>query len=186
MLMARNTTSTALSPTRISRTIFFLLGFWALSIIIFDSGNLITRESVIQRWVAGSIILGVNTLLWYWGAQKKSSTNTKSLLVMLLTLSLIGFAGFVTYWERGMASTSTLLYALPILVAATLHNRHLLLATATLSAGTYALAAVLYFNTNFNEGFRIQLWGHIVLYVGAIFCISWLTMIVAGLRHDSR
>jgi uncharacterized membrane protein YgdD (TMEM256/DUF423 family) len=92
----------------------------------------------------------------------------------------------MTYWERGMASTSTILYALPLLVVAIAQNRHALMATAVLAAGTYAFAAVKYFNDYFNEGYRIQLWGTIVLVGGSIVVSSWLIMIIAGLRKDSK
>lgn len=84
-----------------------------------------------------------------------------------------------------MASTSTIMYALPLLTIATLRSRHALLATAALCAGTYAFAAVLYFKTFFNEGYRIQLWSTMLLYIGAIFVITWLIMIIANLRKDS-
>jgi hypothetical protein len=174
-----------LSLTRTARTVFFFAGFYALSIIIFDSGNLITRESVIQRWTLLSVLIAVTSVTWLIVATM-SQLRLKVLLTIALTITLLGFAGFTSYWERGMASTSTLFYVLPLLVIATLKNRHALLATATLAATTYAFAAVKYFNDFFNEGFRIQLWGNIVLYGGTIFVCAWLIMILTDLRHDSK
>jgi uncharacterized membrane protein YgdD (TMEM256/DUF423 family) len=156
-----------------------------LSIVIFDSGNLITRESIIDRWSLVTVLLIVNTFVWF-GASQKWPLSTRKLPIGLLTITLLVFAGFMTYWERGMASTSTILYALPILVIAIAKNRHALMATAVLAAGTYAFAAVRYFNDYFNEGYRIQLWGTIVLVGGSIVAVSWLTMIIAGLRRDSK
>jgi hypothetical protein len=85
-----------------------------------------------------------------------------------------------------MASTSTILYVLPLLVVATLKNRHALLAATLLAIGTYALATVTYFNNYFNEGYRIQLWGSIVLYSGSMLVVAWLIMVLTGLRKDSR
>lgn len=177
--------SSNLTITRITRSVYFLLGFYALSIIIFDSGNLITREAVIQRWSLASVVLLINTLVWLI-ASGKNRHITNHMAVYILTAGFITFAGFTTYWERGMASTSTVFYILPLLVVATIKNRHALLATAVLSAGTYAFTTVKYFNDFFNEGYRIQLWGHIVLYSGTILVSAWLIMIVAGLRHDSK
>lgn len=175
-----------LAITRVTRTVYFVLAFYALSIVIFDSGNLITRESIIDRWLLFTVVLVVNTLAWYAASQKKSMFNRPSASILLLSLFLVAFAGFNTYWERGMASTSTILYALPILVVATLKSRHALIAITTLSAGMYSFAAVKYFNDFFNEGYRIQLWGQIVLYSGVIFALAWLVMVVTGLRHDSK
>lgn len=176
----------ALTLTRVSRTLFFFAAFYALSIVIFDSGNLITREAVIDRWTLLSGFLVINALCWLISSQSSRSLSSQIVLRSVLAVSLLVFAGFTTYWERGMASTSTLFYVLPILVIATLKNRHALLTTATLAATTYAFAAVKYFNDFFNEGFRIQLWGNIVLYGGTIFVCAWLIMVITDLRHDSK
>ena len=183
MFMAKRKVKDEITVTRVTRTIYFFLAVFALSIVIFDSGNLITREAVIDRWQLATGLFIINTIIWYVAAQKQSN---KGLLVLILTLALIVFAGFMTYWERGMASTSTILYVLPLLVIATLKNRHALLATAALSAGMYSFAAVKYFNDFFNEGFRIQLWGNMILIAGIIFTCAWLIMILTGLRHDSK
>ena len=156
-----------------------------LSIIVFDSGNLITRESIIQRWTLATLLLLVNTFVWF-GASQKWPLSTRKMPIPLLAIALLIFAGFTTYWERGMASTSTIFYALPILVMAMAKNRHALQAVAVLSAGTYAFASVKYFNDYFNEGYRVQLWGSILLIGASIATISWLTMIIAGLRRDSK
>ncbi|MCA9323783.1 hypothetical protein KC992_01640 [Candidatus Saccharibacteria bacterium] len=171
-----------LDVTRLSRTLYFLIAVVVLSVVIFDSGNLLTREAVNQRWLVLTLLLGANTTAWFLGGV----AELKKPVVYGLSLVLVAFAGFMTYWERGMASTSTILYVLPLLVVATLKNRHALLGMAALSAGTYAFAAVRYFNDFFNEGYRIQLWGNLAQYTGIIFVTTWLIMIIAGLRHDSK
>jgi hypothetical protein len=181
---SKNTNDTQLSVTRASRTVYFFIALYMLSIIIFDSGNLITREAIIQRWTLATLLLLVNTAVWFGASQKWRLTTGK--LPVVLALALLVFAGFTTYWERGMASSSTIFYALPILVIALSKNRHALQAFAILSAGTYAFASVKYFNDYFNEGYRVQLWGTILLVSASIAAISWLTMIIAGLRRDSK
>ena len=183
--MAKKSDKLPIELTRITRTLYFMIAAVALSIVIFDAGNLIPREAVISRWTLLSILFAANTVAWFIAAQV-TIRSIRIIAVFGLSLLLLTFAGLMTYWERGMASTSTLLYALPLLTVATARDRHALIATAALSAGTYALAAVRYFNDFFNEGYRIQLWGNIVLYISLIFICTWLIMIIAGLRHDSK
>lgn len=175
-----------LTLTRATRSLYFFITLYAVSIIVFDSGNLITREAVIQRWSIATAAFVVNTIIWYLSADGIKNRSTRFSLTVVLALVFIAFAGFSTYWERGMASTSTIFYVIPLLIAATLKHRHTLLAVTALSAGTYAFAAVKYFNDFFNEGYRIQLWGNLLLYMGTLFAIAWLIMVIAGLRHDSK
>ena len=174
-----------LSITRATRAVFFFILFYMFTIVLFDSGNLITREAVIDRWTIASLLLIINTFVWF-SASQKWPISTRKLPIYLLTITLLMFAGFMTYWERGMASTSTILYALPILVIAIAKNRHALQATAIIAIGTYAFASVKYFNDYFNEGYRIQLWGTIVLVGASIMTTALLTMVIAGLREDSK
>lgn len=183
--MAKKKKQSTLLITRVTRTIYFFIAIFALSIVIFDSGNLLTGDAVVDRWTLLSVLFVSNTVAWLIAAQSKSP-SIQAILIYLLSGGLLCFAGFMTYWERGMASSSTILYILPILTIATLKNRHALLATAGLAAGTYAFAAVKYFNDFFNEGYRIQLWGNIALYSGVILTSAWLIMILANLRHDSK
>lgn len=184
MAKKKKSTAEGLDLTRVSRSLFFFIGVFALTIVIFDSGNLLTRSDVINRWSLISGLFAVNTVAWF--AAATSNKSYKILLTYALAVGTLAVAGFMTYWERGMASTSTLFYVLPLLIVATLRNRHALLATAALSAATYAFAAVTYFNDFFNEGYRIQLWGSIALYSGTILAVAWLIMIIAGLREDSK
>ena len=181
----RKAKTNTLSLTRITRAIYFLLATYIASIVIFDSGNLITKDAVIDRATLAFSILVINTAVWFMAAGNRSPTIRDALTYALVAVMLV-FAGLTTYWERGMASTSTIFYALPLLAVGTLKHRHALIATATLAAGTYCFAAVKYFNDFFNEGYRVQLWGNLALYSGVIFCIAWLIMIITDLNHDSR
>ncbi len=170
--------------TQVTRTLYYFLGVIALTLVIFDSGNLLTKDAVVDRWTALFVLFTINTIAWFIGSQ--GTSYSKKVLTLLLALALMAFSGALTYWERGMASTSTILYVLPLLVVATLKNRHALLSLALLSIGSYALATVTYFNDYFNEGYRIQLWGSIFLYSGSILVVTWLIMVLTGLRRDSN
>jgi len=186
MPKTKKNTQLAFDITRATRTLYFFIAFFAASIVIFDAGNLITREAVIQRWSVLTALLVANTCVWFYNSSENRSVSVRTALVGLLVIVLIAMSGLITYWERGMASTSTILYVVPLLVVATIKNRHALLATATVSAAAYCFSAVKYFNDFFNEGFRIQLWGNLVLISGIIFTCAWLIMIIAGLRKDSQ
>ena len=182
--MAKKIKTEDINLTRTTRTLYFFIGIFALSIVVFDSGNLITKSAVVNRWMLLTVLFSVNTIGWFIGS--KPEKNKKALLTYLLSISLLVFSGYMTYWERGMASSSTIFYALPLLTIATLKNRHALMALGGLSSAVYALATVKYFNDFFNEGYRIQLWGNIVIYSGTIMICAWLIMIVSGLRRDSK
>lgn len=188
MLMAQKTKKSPkiILPSRLTqltRTLYFFIAIFALSIVLFDAGNLLTKEAVVNRWVLATVLFVMNTIAWLVAAQKP---RMESIGIYALAVTSLIFAGYMTYWERGMASSSTLLYVLPILIVATMKNRHAIIATAALSGATYSLAAVKYFNDFFNEGYRVQLWGNIVLYAGSLIAFSWLLLIVAGLRRDSN
>lgn len=175
-----------LEVTRITRTIYFVVVTLIAFVVISDSWNLILREKIV--WLVGAVVFvfTLNTLVWMLAATTRKSNTSALLYRMTLVVSLIALAGIFTYNERGMASTSTPLYVLPILIAATLHNRHILIGTSLLTVATYFFAVVSYFNLNFNEGYRVELYSKLVLFAGLILCISWLTMILVGLRRDSR
>lgn len=177
-------TQPSLDLVRITRTVYFFIAIFALSIAIFDAGNLIPRDALVDRWTALFIVFVINTIAWFIAAQ--GTEYSKKILTIISTLALLLFAGAITYLERGMASTTTILYALPILIVATLKNRHALYATTALCIGTYSFAAIKYFNEFFNEGYRIQLWGSIVLFSGVFIVVNWLVMNLVGLRKDSK
>ncbi len=173
-----------LDSTRAARTNFFIVVLVMIVTVIYDSGNLITKQSVSERWIAATLLLIVNLIIWYY--VKYADKNYKIMYaISALVVAQIIFAGFIIYWERGMAATSTLLLALPIITIGVLRRRTLLLGTAALTAATYALVSVKYFNDFFNEGYRIQLWGNIVFYCSLCFIFAWMIMVLDGLRHDS-
>ncbi len=174
-----------IATLRATRTGFAFIGVYVLTIIIMDSWNLLTKESVYWRWIAAGLLLVVNTAVWYF-ARHKSNVQYYTTLIMTLVIAQIIFAGMNVYWERGMASTMAILFVVPILTAGALKKRTALLTATVLSVVAYSTAAVVYFYDNYGEGYRIQLWGQIFFFSGLFFVITWLAMILAGLRHDSE
>ncbi len=156
-----------------------------LTTIIFDSWNLLTKVSVGRRWSSAIAVLLVTAVVWYM-ARRKGSDSYYNTLIMTLVISQILFAGLSVYWERGIASTLPILFIIPILTAGAMKKRTSLLFAALLSAAVYSTAAVVYFNENYGEGYRVQLWGQIFFFGGLFFVVAWLAMVLANLRHDSK
>lgn len=162
---------------RITRVHFLYVAAYALSIILFDSWNLLTHEAALQRWTAVGALLVVNTIIWYLCKSKINNEMLyKVLLVVLLVCDII-FAAMNVYWQRGMASKSVVLFFVPIVSASLVKSRSLLLATASLSTVAYMIACIQYFYTFFNEGFRVELYGEIALYSLLFFVLAGLLMI---------
>lgn len=149
-----------------------------VSIVVFDSWNLLTHMAVSERWTAAATLLVITTLLWYLARVKFSGQNIYFLLVLVLILVDILFAAFNVYWERGLASKAVGLFSVPLIVAATLRSRSTLLATAALSSTAYSVSAVTYFNAHYGESFRVELYGYMAFYCAMFFVISWLLWIV--------
>lgn len=153
---------------------FILIALFLVQIILYDASKLITPDVVLQRWFAVALLLVVTGVSWYF---VKSRTGNlvlyKSLLVTMIA-SDIALASFFVYSTRGMASRAVLLYVIPIIITGLLFSRAALLATAILCIAAYSLTTVGYFVLNFNEGYKVELYGEVGFY-----SISFL--IVAGL-----
>jgi hypothetical protein len=139
-------------------------------IIIYDAWALITPESVMKRWLVSAGFLGAVTFLWYLSHNKAKSGGYHRLVVSLILLD-IGLASFNIYTQRGMASRAVILYVIPILVS-TLLGKVATLATAVIAACAYGTVAVSYFVLNFNEGYKIELYGEVGFYAITLFLIG--------------
>lgn len=162
---------------RITRVHFLYVAAYMLSIIIFDSWNLITHESVMQRWTLAAALLILNTVIWYLCKVKLKNDNVYRLLLAVLIAADIVFAAVNVYWGRGMASKSVMLFAVPIISAALIRSRSLLLATTALSAAAYSMVSVNYFNAHYGQGFKVELYGETFLYSALFFILAGLLMI---------
>lgn len=162
---------------RITRVHFVYVLVYMLSLIIFDSWNLLAHEAILQRWTAAGALLVVNSVIWYLcRANVKSESFYKVLLVVLLACDVL-FAGVNVYWQRGMASKAVVLFLIPIISAGLSRSRSLLLATASVSAAVYSIAAVRYFYENYGQGYRVELYGEIFMYSALFFVIAGLMLI---------
>jgi hypothetical protein len=162
---------------RIVRVHFLYVAVYMLSIIIFDSWNLISHEAVLQRWTLAGSLLIINTIIWYLCKVRLNNDNIYRILLAVLIIADILFAAINVYWQRGMASKSVMLFVVPIVSAALIRSRSLLLATASLSAAAYSMASVQYFYENYGQGFKVELYGEVFLYSATFFILAGLLMI---------
>ncbi len=162
---------------RLTRVHFFYVAIYLLATVVFDSWNLLAYEAVVERWTLGAALLVVVTLIWYaCRLPIKSPTFYKTLFAVLLLADII-FAAVNIYLQRGMASKSVMLFAVPIISAALSRSRSLLLATTTVSVAAYSLSSVRYFFENYGQGYRVELYGEVFFYSALMFVLSYLAMI---------
>jgi hypothetical protein len=82
-----------------------------------------------------------------------------------------------------MASRAVFLFALPILVAACLHRWGMIQLTAILSVVAYIVTAIAYFVLNFNEGYKIELYGEIGFYSALILAFGSMVWALVRSKH---
>ncbi len=155
---------------------FYILIAYGAAIIAFDSWNLITHESVAQRWTYGGALAIVCCVVWFLLKRYTLSTRSITFITYALITADILFAAFNVYAQRGMASKAVMLFALPLLVAYQLKDRATLLVTAGLSVTAYSIAAVRYFHLFYGEGYRIELYGEVGFYSALIVVFALLLM----------
>lgn len=159
---------------RLSAVHFLLLLAVVVQIIVFDAGKLIPPEVVLQRWVATGLLAAVVTGVWYAAHNRLGDEKTLKKLAGILIVSDIAFASFATYSQRGMASRAVVLFIIPIIVAAAINRRTAILATAFLCVAAYMGTCVAYFVLNFNEGYKLELYGETGFYAALFIIIGLL------------
>lgn len=166
------------TAVRVTRVHFIFIAAYIAATIVFDSWNLYTHEAVTQLWTAAGVLLALNTILWFLGRQTYANQSLYVFNVLGLILADIAFAAYNVYWQQGLASKSVILFAVPIVAAAALRSRSILLGTATLCAAIYSTVSVRYFFENYGQGYRVELWGTIGLYSAVFFILALLLMII--------
>ena len=184
MKQIKNSLQTAVQ--KITKIHFAYVGLYMASLVAFDSWNLIAHEGVVWRWQAASTLLVVNAVCWYLARTKLSGRMPYKLVALALVVADIIFASFNVSWERGMASKSVVLFAVPIVIAAVLHSRRAILAATTFSAAAYSFVMVRYFHLHYGEGFKVELYGTIALYCGLFYILAMLLMAIIKPQTTDR
>jgi len=186
------TKKTTLSPlhigtVRVARIHLLLVLAFAIQIIFYDAWHLITLELVMQRWIAIAALLVVTIVVWYLAHTTVRGTLGNKLLLWALIIADIVFASFCVYSGRGMASRAVALYAIPLIASAIMLSRAALLGTAALCIAAYTATAVSYFVINFNEGYKIELYGEVAFYsFGFIIVALLLWAVVRTKKHPHQ
>lgn len=170
---AHNSVRTAF--TRVSK-LHVLLGIvFAIQVIIYDASKLITPDVVLKRWLVISSLIVASGVCWYFARLNDNPKVIYNLARILIAADLL-VASFYVYTQRGMASRAVILFILPILAAATLQRKGLIYLTTLLSVVVYTSTAIAYFVLNFNEGYKVELYGEIGFYSALLViigAISW-------------
>lgn len=177
--MASNTfdNSVRTALLRIAKIHMLVGAFFAAQIIAYDAAKLITPEIVLKRWVIGTLLVAAALIAWYLARLNNSAAVTRNLVWFLVITDFI-FASFMVYTTRGMASKAVFLFVLGILTAAALKRGSAIYFASAIAVLTYLVTAVAYFVLNFNEGYKIELYGEIGFYSALLLVIGWLTRAV--------
>ena len=161
--------------------IFIGLAFIA-QVIAYDASKLITPEVVLKRWIVAAALVIVASVCWYIARLNDSAQRIHQLAWVLIGADM-AVASFSVYTQRGMASRAVLLFVIPILVAATLQRKGAIYLTSIMAAVTYIVTAIAYFVLNFNEGYKIELYGEIFFYSAMLFAVAGLCWSLVRSKH---
>ncbi len=171
--------------TRVAKIHFLIAVFYIYQIIAYDAAKLITPEVLLKRWVAIGLLTTVAVFVWYLARSKATTLGHYKQLAWILILSDIAFAAFNIYSQRGMSSRAVALFFIPIIISTILMSRVAVFATAILSAIAYSTSAVAYFVLNFNEGYKIELWGEVLFYSGMFIVAAMLLWSLVKTKHSN-
>ena len=173
------------TTVQLLRRHYFFIAAYIGSIVVFDMWNLIAREAIGRRWLAAGMLLIINTIAWYISKLRHKRQGVFQLILFSVVLADIIFVAMNVYWERGMASNSVALFAVPIIMAAAFKSRSALIAVASLCTAAYSIAAVGYFFDNYGEGYRVELYGTVGFSVATFFILAGLLLAITKPPKES-
>lgn len=173
------------NTVRVSRIHFIYILLFAAQILVYDAWNLIAPISVMQRWIVTAAMLITTTAVWFLAHSRIRSTNIYKTLFGILLLQDVAVASFSVYSQRGMASRAVMLYAVPIIISTVLRNSRAVFATAAFCIAAYVTTTVSYFVLNFNEGYKIELYGEISFYCITFLLLAMLLSVIIRSRQNN-
>lgn len=157
----------------------------AAQVIIYDSWKLLTPEAVMGRWIVTAGLFVVTTAVWFLAKSKPLGATAYRNLIILLVLADIFVASYAVYTQRGMASRGVFLYAIPIITSTVLLSRSAILATTALCVAAYTSTAISYFVLNFNEGYKIELYGEVGFYSFMMLVVGLLLWAIVRTKRKT-
>lgn len=161
---------------------FLLAGAYIAQLILFDASKLIPPEVVKERWLSVALFVVAIALIGYLVKINPYRTKLHRILILVLATIDMAFASHNVYLTRGMASRAVVLFIVPLCVVALLMSLSALLMTATVCAAVYITTCVSYFVNNFNEGYKVELYGEVGLYSASFYVFAYLLWAVVKNR----
>ena len=155
-----------------------------IQLIAFDAGNLIEPIVVFRRWIL--LVSSLVVIIFLWFISRKSNVSQAILRRVIIALIVVdvSIASFYVYTQRGMASKAVFLYIVPLLVAACIQRKIALFSASVLCVAAYLIAAIGYFKLNFNEGYKIELYGEAGFYSAMLLLIALALWILVRPRKN--
>ncbi len=169
---------------RICRVHFYIVLLFGVQIMVYDAFKLIQPEAVLQRWLVTAAMFIAATAVWLLARSTSKNINYYNKLVAFLVLVDVLSVSYIVYNTRGMASRAVMLYSIPIIVSVILGIRSVIYGTAFLSIAAYTSTAVAYFVLNFNEGYKIELYGEVGFY--SAFMIALAALLWAVINKSNK
>ncbi|MFO0920481.1 MAG: hypothetical protein U0451_02305 [Candidatus Saccharimonadales bacterium] len=168
------------STLRVARAHFLYILVLATTVMLYDAWRLTAYEQSLSRWMSVVLMMFVGTATWYAARYKTAQDKYYQAILFTIIALDIFFAAYTVYLERGMSSSSVILFAVPLVISA-LISRSSIFATAAFCLTAYALAILKYFYIEpAGEGIRVQLYGSLFLYGSCFFVLAALLYIVSS------
>lgn len=162
---------------------YFFIASYAVTIIFLHAWKVITLETVYNRWVSVGLLGVLVTVVWYLSSSVAKSSRHLVLLIYALVVVDIIFASWNVYTERGMASKSVILFALPIAVAGVLRQRSAIYTASVLSVIGYTTAVIKYYYIYPGEGYYAQMYVESLFYCLLFFVIGAVLGVIVHAKN---
>ena len=161
---------------------FMLIAIYITQLILFDSSKLIAPEIVKERWISIALLAVACALIAYLVQINPKNIRLHKVLIFVLASVDMAFASHNVYISRGMASRAVFLFVIPLIVIALLMSLSALLLTATICVAVYITTTVSYFVNNFNDGYKVELYGEVGFYSAMFYVVAYLLWAVVKNR----
>ena len=167
---------------RVTRARFVLLFVVGVSVLVFNAAHLMPPPIIEQRVIITTAAIAFNIAAWYLSHRYTTNTGYYRYLLIAQIFADVIFVAFMIYTDRGVASRGVMLFAVPMVVAATLVNKSVLYGTAALCTAAYTFVGMHYFYVHPNEMIHAELYGIMALYSAVFFVMAAMLWAVVRAR----